>query len=258
MTGAPAANVLTVAGRRLEIVTIPMDPERTPIVMLHEGLGSVSAWRAFPLELARRTQRSIIVYSRYGHGASEALAGPRDVRYMHDEAELVLPALLAALDISAPILFGHSDGASIALIYAGRFPTGLRALVLEAPHVFVEPLTTASISRMKQTLATSGLIDKLARHHAQPWTTFWGWNDIWLDPAFAGWNITEYLPAIAVPTLLIQGRDDEYGTVAQAEAIARAVPHTQTLLFEHSGHSPHRVHEDAVLARTASFLSGLE
>jgi pimeloyl-ACP methyl ester carboxylesterase len=250
---------MTVAGRRLELLTVPVAAARAaPIVMLHEGLGSVSAWRSFPDQLAARTGRTIIAYSRHGYGASEPLRAPRDVRYMHAEAEIVLPALLAALELPPPVLFGHSDGASIALIFAGANASAVRALVLEAPHVFVEPLTVASIARVKETLATSGLIDKLARHHAEPSTTFWGWNDIWLDPAFARWDITSALESIDVPTLLVQSRDDEYGTVAQIEAIGRALPHAQTLLFERGGHAPHRTHAEAVLARTAAFLAALD
>ncbi len=257
MIEASAHRHVTIAGRRLEVVTIPGSPALAPIVMLHEGLGSVSAWREFPAELAARTARTVVAYSRYGYGSSDVLAGAHGVDYMHREGEVVLPALIAALGLAAPVLFGHSDGASIALICGGKHPDLVHALVLEAPHVFVEPVTVASIARVKATVDDSGLIEKLGRHHADPAKTFWGWNDIWLHPPFLDWDITAYLPAITAPVLLIQGRDDEYGTLAQLDAIARAVPQAQSLVLETSGHSPHRTQKAAVLERTATFLAEL-
>ena len=167
----------------------------------------------------------------------------------------MLPALLAASDLERPVLFGHSDGASIALICAGRYPNGTSALVLEAPHVFVEELTVTSIAQVRETLATSTAAGTAgAAIITMPETTFRGWNDIWLDPAFRAWDIRDYLPAITAPVLLIQGRDDEYGTLAQIEAIASALSPTETLLFEESGHSPHRTHPDEVAERSAAFL----
>ncbi len=255
MIGHRSLDFVTAAGRRLEVVTLTGRSTAAPIVMLHEGLGSVSAWRDFPAELCEHTGRTVIVYSRSGYGRSERLTAPHDVQYMHREGQIVLPALLAELGIAEPVLFGHSDGASIALIYAATHAQAVRALVLEAPHVFVEPLTVASIARVKETVEATGLIDKLGRHHDDPAATFWGWNDIWLHPPFLDWNITEALPSIAVPTLVIQGRDDEYGTLAQIDAIVRAVPHAESLVLERSGHSPHRTRTIAVLERTAAFLA---
>jgi pimeloyl-ACP methyl ester carboxylesterase len=188
---------------------------------LHEGLGSIEMWRDFPAQLAAATGREVIAYSRYGHGRSEGLAQPRTITYMHDEARIVLPELLCLLELDAPVLFGHSDGASIALIYAASNGAGATALVLEAPHVFVEPLTIASIERARTAAADTDLLTKLARYHADSTATFRGWNDIWLHPDFAQWNITALLPDIRIPVLMLQGRDDEYGTGAQLDAIAQ-------------------------------------
>jgi pimeloyl-ACP methyl ester carboxylesterase len=223
-------------------------------VLLHEGLGSIELWRDFPAQLAAATGREVVAYSRYGHGRSEQLREARAVGYMHDEARIVLPELLRALDLDAPVLFGHSDGASIALIYAATFPAGTSALILEAPHVFVEPLTIRSIEQARDAAAKTDLLPKLARYHADAAATFRGWNDIWLDPEFVHWDITALLPSIAVPVLLLQGRDDEYGTDAQLTAIAAAVPHTSTVLLAECGHSPHRAQTALVLDRTREFL----
>jgi pimeloyl-ACP methyl ester carboxylesterase len=247
-----------IAGRRLEIASIRTSEEREPIVMLHEGLGSISAWRDFPERLARATGRTAILYSRYGHGNSEPLDEARTPGYMHHEAEVVLPALLDALRLRAPVLFGHSDGASIALIFASRYPDRELALVLEAPHVFVEPKGVESIARVKEELASSQLIERLRRHHLDPEKTFWGWNDIWLHPSFQSWNIEQYVRSIAAPMLVIQGLDDEYGTLAQVDAIKAAAPQAETLILEQSGHSPHRTQTNAVLERTAAFLQNVD
>ena len=173
---------------------------------------------------------------------------------MHDEARIVLPELLRILELDAPVLFGHSDGASIALIYAASSPDGATALVLEAPHAFVEPLTIASIARAGAAAAQTDLLAKLGRYHADAATTFRGWNDIWLQPDFAQWNITALLPNIRIPVLMLQGRDDEYGTDAQLTAIADAIPHTNTVVFADCGHSPHRSQTALVLDQTREFL----
>jgi pimeloyl-ACP methyl ester carboxylesterase len=199
----------------------------------------------------------VVAYSRYGHGNSERLREARTVDYMHDEARVVLPELLRVLEIDAPVLFGHSDGASIALIYAASFPAGATALVLEAPHVFVEPLTIRSIELARDAAAKTDLLAKLARYHADAATTFRGWNDIWLHPQFGHWNITALLPAIAVPVLLLQGRGDEYGTPAQLDTIAAAIPHTNTVLLAECGHSPHRAQTRLVLDQTRDFIEML-
>lgn len=247
---------LMVAGRRLETRTIAArDADLPTIVMLHEGLGSLALWRDLPERLAEATGCAVVTYSRYGYGRSETLNEARDPSYMHDEGERVLPALLAELRIERPVLFGHSDGASIALLYAAAHPGGARALILEAPHVFVEECSVTSIAAAREAFVTTGLRAKLARWHDDVDRTFYGWNDIWLDPRFRDWNIEPALDAIRCPVLLIQGDADEYGTAAQLDAIARRVPGVETLLVPGAGHSPHRDAPDAVLARIAAFLA---
>jgi pimeloyl-ACP methyl ester carboxylesterase len=222
--------------------------------MLHEGLGSVSLWKDFPERLAHATDCAVFVYSRRGYGGSDPLAAKREPRYMHHEAETVLPAVLEAAGIHQPILFGHSDGGSIALLYAAKYPHGTRGLVLEAPHVFVEPLTIESIAAAKTVYSTTDLGAKLGRHHHDPDHTFWGWNDIWLDERFLHWNIEERLSSITCPLLLIQGRDDEYGTPRQLDSIARHTGLAEILLLDRCRHSPHRDQPDAVLQSTQQFL----
>lgn len=245
-----------VAGRRLETQTIPARrADRPAIVMLHEGLGSLALWRDLPNRLAAATGCAVVTYSRYGYGRSEPLHAPRDASYMHDEGERVLPALLAALGIERPVLFGHSDGASIALLYAAAHPAGAHALVLEAPHVFVEDCSVRSIAAAKDAFVRGDLRAKLARWHDDVDRTFYGWNDIWLDPRFRDWNIESALDAIRCPVLLIQGDADEYGTAAQLDAVARRVPAVETMLVPGAGHSPHRDAPDAVVARVVSFLA---
>jgi pimeloyl-ACP methyl ester carboxylesterase len=255
---ASAGNVF-VDGRRLETlyfapVSRETASEETTIVMLHEGLGSVALWRDFPAQIAQETGCGVLAYSRYGHGKSDRLEEKRSVEFMHHEAQVVLPALLQEFKIQTPILLGHSDGASIALIYAGSFPEELKALILEAPHVFVEDLTIESIAQIKTTYQTTDLPQKLGRYHDHVDETFWGWNDIWLDQRFASWNIEEYLEAIECPLLVIQGENDEYGTVAQVGAIKGRIPSTETLLLRECGHSPHRDQPELTLEAITRFV----
>ncbi len=247
-----------VDGRRLETLWIPAATAGAPaIVMLHEGLGSLAHWRNFPSRVAERTGCGVLVYSRYGYGNSDRLAEKRPVDYMHREGEVVLPALLEQLGIAKPVLMGHSDGASIAIIFAGKYPQAARALILEAPHVFVEDLSVESIARAKAVYETTDLARKLARYHAHPDETFWGWNDIWLDPRFRSWNIEGYLDAIRCPVLVIQGEDDEYGTLRQVEAIQARVPQAEVLLLPNCGHAPHRDQPEATLDRIAKFMAAI-
>jgi pimeloyl-ACP methyl ester carboxylesterase len=244
-----------VAGRRLEVRRLAQaGPSPGTIVMLHEGLGSIALWRDFPQRVRDRTGYEVVAYSRYGHGWSEALVEKRDPAYMHHEAEAVLPELLDTLGIRRPVLLGHSDGGSIALVYAGGYPHGVQALILEAPHVFVEELSLRSIAQLKTTYETTDFRAKLARYHGDVDGTFRGWNDIWLDPSFRAWNIESSLDAIRCPLLVIQGEDDEFGTVAQLAAIEARVPAAQTVLIPHCGHSPHRDRPEATLAAIARFL----
>jgi len=255
VTREPAARDVVVDGKRLETVRWDGDPARPAIVMLHEGLGSVSLWRDFPQRMCERTGCTIVAYSRYGYGRSDVLREQREPDYMQHEGEVVLPALLAQLEIERPILFGHSDGASIALVCAGANPDAVRALILEAPHVFVEEISVRSIAEARTAYATTDLPAKLARHHADADATFAGWNDIWLDPRFRDWNIEAYAERVRCPVLLIQGEADEYGTTAQLDAIAGRVPRAETLLVPGAGHSPHRDAPELVLDRIASFVA---
>jgi len=225
--------------------------------MLHEGLGSVALWKDFPQRLAARTGCGVLVYSRYGHGRSAKLSEKRPVEFMHHEGEVVLPELLQKLNVTKPILLGHSDGGSIALIFAGRYPDAVRALILEAPHVFVEDLSVASITQAKVSYLTTDLREKLRRYHEHVDATFWGWNDIWLDPEFRSWTIEEYLPAIRCPVLCIQGEEDEYGTIAQVKAIQARGPATEILMLPNCKHSPHRDQRETTLERMAEFVGQL-
>jgi len=243
-------------GLRLEVERWHGDGSaKPPIVLLHEGLGSVSMWRDFPAALSRATGSEVVAYSRAGYGRSSAVADPFGVDYMHREAESVLPRLLDRLEIVRPILLGHSDGASIALLFAARYPDRVAALVLEAPHVFVEEITVESIAKITATYPRDArLRESLARHHVGADAAFRRWSAIWLDPAFRSWDITAALKDVAGPALVIQGRDDEYGTFAQVDAIATGIPATDSLLLGNCRHAPHRDARDAVLTRMTCFV----
>ena len=228
----------------------PTDVERIAgaaptLIFLHEGLGSRSAWRDFPAALAQATGCGAIVASRAGYGQAPPRAG-WPVSFMHDEARAL------AVDGDA-ILVGHSDGASIALLYAAVHP--VRALILLAPHVFVEDKTVAAIAALR---SQPELVERLSKHHADARATFDGWTGVWLDPAFRAWNIESCLAEVRAPTLVIQGEDDEYGTVAQVDAIRRQLgaPCT-TLMLPECGHSPHRDQRERTLAAMAAFVQSI-
>ncbi len=251
-------NFVNICGQELECVRVGSDRAGPTLVFLHEGLGSVALWRDFPRSVADVTGRPALVYSRAGYGRSSGLAAQRTPRYMHDEAMITLPALLDALAISDPILIGHSDGASIALIHAGSGIRPVRAVVAMAPHVFVEALSISGIAQAKQAFERTDLRAKLDRYHADADAAFRGWNDIWLSPAFRNWNIESSLPAIDCPLLLIQGRDDEYGTMAQLDAIERGVRgRVERMELDACGHSPQRDQPNATLAAIAGFVAAL-
>ena len=257
MTSPAGSGELTIDGKRLETVWLaPRSLEKPAIVMLHEGLGSIALWKNFPERLAERTGCGVLVYSRYGHGGSDPLAEKRDVHYLHREGEVALPALLEQTGIVKPVLLGHSDGASIAIIYAGRYPAQPRALILEAPHVFVEDVTVRGVAQARVAYQDGDLRRRLARYHSHVDDTFWGWSDIWLDPRFRSWNIESYLSSIRCPVLLIQGEGDEYASTRQLDAIRGGVPAAETLLLD-GGHTPHRDHPEAVLERIAAFIDSL-
>jgi len=211
-------------------------------------------WRDFPARLAAATGRSVIAWSRRGYGRSEPLPVPRDPDYMHKEADAV-SALLDALGIERAVLFGHSDGGSIALIVAARAPERVASLILEAPHVYVEQLTVDSIAKVKTLYEVSDLGRKLGRHHADAAHVFWRWNDIWLDPRFRDWSIESLLPDVRAPALLVQGLDDEYGTMDQLDRIEAVLPRVRRLELANCGHSPHRDQEEALLTASKQFLA---
>jgi pimeloyl-ACP methyl ester carboxylesterase len=196
----------------------------------------------------------VIAYSRHGYGKSDPARQPRTVHYMHDEALIVLPQFLDALEIEKPILFGHSDGGSIALIYAGGSGRSVSGVVALAPHVMVEDVSVNSIAAAKVAYETTNLREKLARHHDDVDGVFWGWNDIWLSADFRAWNIEEYLPRIGCPVLAIQGEDDEYGTMEQIRRIERGVSHVEALGVANCRHSPHRDQPERVLDAMARWM----
>jgi pimeloyl-ACP methyl ester carboxylesterase len=252
----PRARFFDVAGHRLECVRIRGAKSAPTLVFLHEGLGSVALWKDFPARVADATGCPVLVYSRAGYGRSSPAPLPRATDYMHVEALTVLPALLDQLGITDPVLVGHSDGASIALLHAGSSGRPVRALVALAPHVFVEDMSIASIDEVRRQYETTDLREKLARRHADPDAAFRGWNDIWLAPAFRSWNIEACLPGVRCPLLLIQGRDDEYGSAAQLDAIERQVGGEVTRIeLADCRHSPHRDQPEATLAAIADFVA---
>ena len=228
------------------------------MIFLHEGLGSIELWRTFPNNVVRATSARGVVYSREGNGWSDPLDDDRGIDYMHDEATRVLPELAGIFAPEPPILIGHSDGASIALMFAGSGHP-VTGLVLIAPHVFVESVTLNSIGALRQEFPGSEMAQKMAKYHADPERTFYGWADIWLADAFASWNIEEFLPAISCPTLTIQGDADEYGTLAQLEAIDAGIDHPMhRLVVEGAGHAPHISHPTLVTDAVIDFIRRIE
>lgn len=249
---------ITVQGLRLEYRDYPAQRENLPtLLFLHEGLGCVGMWRHFPEKLAAATGCRLIVWSRAGYGGSQAYPEARTARYMHREAEEALPALLAELHIEHPVLVGHSDGGSIALLFAAAFPEVPLGIAVMAPHEFVEAETLAGILAAKTAWTASDWPQKLARYHADAPRVFSDWNATWLSAEFRDWNIESCLPRIRCPVLAIQGEDDEYATMRQIDTIAAAVPGTRLLKLPNCGHSPQRDQESAVLAALSEFVKRL-
>ena len=251
--------VLNAAGHSINYEWIEGDAARPPLVFLHEGLGSIRQWRDFPARVAAATGCRALVYDRYGYGQSDVLVEhKRDVRFMHDEALITLPDLLRKLGVEMPLLVGHSDGASIALIHAGANHP-VRGVVAMAPHVFIEPLCLSSIVAAAEQFETTDLAEKLGRYHRDARKTFYGWADVWLDQNFKSWDIRDdFLPQIRCPVLAIQGYDDIYGTMAQLDDLARRVRGPCELLkLKDCGHAPFREQPEKTLDAVVRFVERL-
>lgn len=255
-----SSGYVAAGGHRLEYVLYP--GRRWPtLVFLHEGLGCISLWRDFPARIALATGCRTLVYSRYGYGRSDVLAAPRRPDYMHVEALEVLPAVLRHFDIECPVLIGHSDGASIALIHGGDGRWRCAGIAVLAPHVCVEEMSLRGIEEAVKVFATTDLPQKLARHHQDVRRTFYGWADIWRHPDFRAWNIEACLAGLRCRLLAIQGADDEYASMVHLERIASLstnVPAVDLLELADCRHSPHRDQADAVLAAVLGFVARLE
>ena len=240
---------------RLEYAWVGDATSRIPVVVfLHEGLGSVATWKDFPGRFCAAHGLRGLVFSRYGYGRSTPKPpGERwEPDFMHRQAFEVLPAFFEAVRVERPWLFGHSDGASIALLHAARFPvTGVVAL---APHIFVEDIAISSIEGVRTAYAETDLRERLARRHGNPDSAFRGWNDIWLDPAFRDWNIEAEVATITCPVLAVQGEDDEYGTLEQIHGIARRLPKTRLLVLPECGHSPQRDQPERLIQEAGRFI----
>jgi pimeloyl-ACP methyl ester carboxylesterase len=248
----------SIAGKRIEAAWHGPKPEQAPtLVLLHEGLGSLAMWKEFPQMLAERTGYGVLVYSRPGYGNSDAVELPRPLTYMHEEARDVLPAVLDEAGVRKAILIGHSDGASIAAIYAGsRQDFRVCGLVLIGPHFFVEDVSVRSIAAVKDAYETGDLRARLAKYHRDVDVAFWGWNRAWLDPDFRHWRIDEYLAYIRVPILIVQGEGDEYGTPAQiAVAQREAYCPVEIRMLPDAGHSPQVDRPEEALEAIGEFVT---
>jgi pimeloyl-ACP methyl ester carboxylesterase len=249
---------LIAGGRRLEFAWHGPAPEDAPtLVFLHDGLGCVALWRDFPTRLASALGCGALVFSRAGYGLSDPAPLPRPLRFMHDEGQDGLGEVLDAAGVREAVLVGHSDGGSIALVHAASAGgPRVRALALEAPHVFCEELTVRSIAAAAEEYRRGDLRERLARYHgANVDVAFLGWSGAWLDPAFRQWTIEAFLPRVAVPVLVIQGEGDEYGTLRQVEAIERQSGGTvQSVVLADCGHTPHRDQAERTLGAIARFL----
>lgn len=262
---SPATDCVDIVwrGRTVSIEHCWLHPERQHqplLVFLHEGLGSVAMWRDFPARLVDALGWRGLVYSRPGYGRSTQRA-PHEhwqADFLHRQADEVLPALLHALrdqvGAQRPWLLGHSDGGSIALLYAAHHPQAVAGAIVVAPHIFVEDVSIESIASARETYLSTDLRQRLGRYHDDPDSAFWGWNDIWLHPTFRNWNISHEIARISCPLLAMQGTDDEYGTLEQVRGIARVLPHTSLLEIDDCGHSPHRDQADTVIAAIQAFV----
>lgn len=254
-------DMLEAGGKRLEYACFgPAPDEAMTIVMLHEGLGCLALWRDVPAKVAEVTGCGVLVYSRAGYGQSDPAELPRPLDYMTREAVEVLPQVLDQAGVKRAVLMGHSDGATIAAIHAGSVEDfRIRGLILMAPHFFTEPMGLASIAEAKTAFETTDLKDKLGKYHRDPENAFRGWNDAWLDPGFEAWNVAEVIDYIRIPTLAIQGVDDQYGTRAQIDEIAeRSYAPVDVLMLEECRHAPHQDQPEKVLAAVQEFVARLQ
>jgi pimeloyl-ACP methyl ester carboxylesterase len=247
-------------GGRIEYDDVPADAshgELAPLLFLHEGLGSVGLWRGFHQRIAAATGRRALAYSRFGHGYSDLPREKRTPRFMHDEAATAVPALCSALRLERPVLVGHSDGASIALLRAAAAGSDATGVVVLAPHAFVEDVGLGGVEQARRAYTEGDLRTRMARHHRDPDVTFWNWNDVWLDDAFREWDIRPELSAITCPVLAIQGTADPYGTVAHVEAVRDTATGPVELLVLDCGHAPHLERPDVAHPAITDFLRRL-
>jgi pimeloyl-ACP methyl ester carboxylesterase len=258
---AAGSGLMTAGGKRLEYRCLgPAPDDADTIVLLHEGLGCVALWRDFPEKLAAETGCGVFAYSRAGHGQSDLDDLPRPIDFMTREAVAVLPQVLDGAGIRRAVLFGHSDGATIAAIHGGRVrDPRVRGLVLMAPHFFTEPMGLSEIAKTKDAFETSNMPVKMAKYHRDPKNTFYGWNGVWLHPDFEAWNVADVIDDIRVPVLAIQGRDDQYGTLAQIEEIEkRAHAPLDVEIIDACRHSPQFDQPRETLGAVAAFVARLE
>lgn len=257
MTGSRVGDLPLVAvpGGGVEYLDVPGDPGQAPLLLLHEGLGSVGLWRGWPEVLAAATGRRVVAYSRLGHGFSELPAEPRTIDFMHEEAATVVPALRAALRMADPVLVGHSDGASIALVHAATHPVA--GLVVLAPHVIAEPVGLVGVAAARDAFRDGDLAHRMARHHRDAQVTFHNWNDVWLSPGFEAWDLRPLLAGITAPVLAVQGTADPYGTVLHVEALRDGASGPVELLVLDCGHAPHLEAPDEVTTAVVRFLGRL-
>ena len=250
------AQLGNIAGKLIEFRLIPASqPSGRDLVLLHEALGSVAMWKDFPDRLATATGCRVLVYSRLGHGRSSAPPAPRTRSYLHDEACVWLPRVLEHFALQTPVLVGHSDGATIALIHAAQPGADIAGVVAIAPHVMVEDVTVAGVAAAKRIYETTPLRDRLAPYHDDPDAVFWAWNRLWLDPSFRDWSVENVLPSIRTPVLALQGEQDEYATLEQLARIEVAVAGSRTVALPDCRHSPHRDQQAAVLQHIQAFVA---
>ena len=238
----------------IKLIEITKKLSNTPLILLHEGLGSVALWKEWPKLLAEKLNRTVLVYSRHGMGKSSRINLPRKKNFMHIEASKYLKKIVENYCTTEPVLFGHSDGASISIIYAGlNLP--LKALIVEAPHIFVEDITVKEISKLKSEWHTSDIKERLQKYHENVELAFLTWCNIWLSKDFKSWNIENYVKKIEVPTLAIQGINDQYGTLRQIELLEKnIIKNFSKLIIDNCKHNPHSEYPNLILKKTDNFL----